>query len=77
MNSAIKRHLRADKLQIVAVAKDAAGLRTQMLSAEATPMTYNSPKKPEIMAEDKTVEKFALGLRPGDVTIVAVEKVFE
>ncbi len=77
VNRAIKKHLRADRVQIVAVAKDAAGLQKQLLSNDPTPMIYNSPKKPEIMEEDKAVEKFPLGLRAGDVTIVKVEKVFE
>lgn len=77
VNRAIKKHLRPDRVQIVAVAKDAEGLRSKLASGEASPMTYNSPKPEEIMKEDKIVEKWPIDLRPGDIQIVPVEKIFE
>jgi zinc protease len=77
VNRAIKKHLRVDNLQIVAVAKDAPGLLTQLTSGEATPVHYNSPKPQEILDEDKIVEKWPLYLRAQDVSIVPVDKVFE
>jgi zinc protease len=77
VNQAIRRHLRSERLQIVAVAKDAARLKEQLLAAEAPPLSYNSPKPEEIVAEDKLVARRSLGLRPEDVTIVPVGQVFE
>lgn len=77
VNRAIRANLRADSVQIVAVAKDAEGLKKELASSDASPMTYNSPKPPEILDEDKTVEKWDLGLRPEDITIVPADKVFE
>ena len=77
VNDAIRRHLRSDRLQIVAVAKDAAGLKQQLLAETAPPLAYNSPKPAELVEEDKLVARRSLGLRPEDVTIVPVAQVFE
>ncbi len=77
VNQAIRRHMRADRLQIVAVAKDADDLRTKLLSAEASPMFYNSPKPDDIVKEDKIVERWPLGLRAEDIRIVPVDRIFE
>src|SRR5690606_12305254 len=43
VNAAIARHLRTDRLQIVAVAEDAEGLRDALLSPEPTPISYGTP----------------------------------
>jgi len=75
VNAAIRKHLRADNLQIVAVAKDAEGLKAKLLSANPSPMTYNSPKDEAVMAEDKTVESWNLRIK--NVNIVPVDQVFQ
>jgi zinc protease len=58
VNSAIRRHLRADRLQLVAVSANAEALNQQLIGPGPTPIQYNSAKPPEILAEDKIVEKF-------------------
>jgi len=75
VNAAIRRHLRSDNVRIVAVAKDADGLKEKLMSGMATPMTYNSPKDSAVMAEDKTVESWNLRIK--EATIVPVEQVFQ
>ena len=77
VNRAVKKYLRADNLQIVGVAKDAAGIKAAITSSAATPIHYNSPKPQDILDEDKKVEVWPLGLKPEDVTIVPVDSVFE
>lgn len=77
VNRAIRRYLRTDRLQIVAVAKDAQALKEELLSPSPSPMTYNSPKPDDLLAEDKVVASWDLGLRPEDVKIVPVSAVFE
>jgi zinc protease len=77
VNAAIRKHLRADRLQIVAVASNAEALKKQLTGSGPTPIEYNSPKPADILAEDKIVERYDLGLRPEDVQVVPVEKVFE
>ena len=77
VNRAIRSHLRADRLQIVAVTKNAEDLKNQLVSDAPSPMTYNSAKPPEILEEDKTVENWKLNLRPEDIRIIPVDQVFE
>ena len=77
VNQAIRRHLRADRVQIVAVSNHAEDLKRQLLADTAPPLPYNSPKPPDIVEEDKVVQSWKLGLRPEDVTIVPVAKIFE
>ena len=77
VNGAIKRCLRADRVQIVAVSDDAAELKRKLTTGEPSPITYNSPKPAQIMEEDKIVQSWDLGLRPEDVSIVPVDTVFQ
>jgi zinc protease len=77
VNRAIRKHLRADNLQIVGVAKDTDTLKAELTGDAPTPMHYNSPKPQDVLDEDKVVEKFPLHLRPQDVTVVPVGTVFE
>ena len=77
VNRAIHRYLRAERLVVVAVAKDGEALKNELTGDEASPMTYNAPKPAEITEEDKIVEKFPLHLRPEDVSVVPVGQVFE
>jgi zinc protease len=77
VNAAIRKHLRADRIQIVAVSANAEQLKKQLVGSGSTPIEYNSAKPAEILAEDKLVEKLDLGLRPTDVQIVPVGSVFE
>jgi len=77
VNEAIRKHLRVDRVQIVAVSPKGDELKRQLIGAGPSPIAYNSPKPPEILAEDKIAGAFDLGLRPEDVTIVPLEKIFE
>lgn len=77
LNAAIRKHLRADSVQIVGVAKDTDAIRAALLSDAPTPPAYNSAKPQDILDEDKIVERFPLRLRGEDVTVVPVETVFE
>jgi zinc protease len=76
-NAAIRRHLRADKIEIVGIAKDADAIRAALTGADPSPMHYNSPKGQDVLDEDKIVERFPLGVRKEDVTVVPVNTVFE
>jgi len=77
VNAAIRKHLRSDRLQIVAVAANAEELKKQIAGAGPSAIQYNSAKPADIVAEDKVVGAWDLGLRPEDVEIVPVGKVFE
>jgi zinc protease len=77
VNRAIRKHLRADRLQIAGIAKDTAKLKKDLTGDAATPITYNSPKPREILDEDKAVEVWPLRLRAEDVRVVPVAELFE
>ncbi len=77
VNRAVRRHLHADRLQLVAIAKDADGLRKSLTSPAPTPIVYVTTKPQDVLDEDKLIESLPLNLKPEDVKIVPVEEVFE
>ena len=77
VNNAIRKHLKSDAMRIVMITKDAAGLREAILSGKASPISYNSAKPKEITDEDKVIEVYKINVKPEDVVIVPVDKVFE
>ena len=77
VNYVIKRYIRTDNLAITAVTRNGAELQQQLLSEDASPMAYNSPKPKEITEEDKIVEKWPLQLRAEDIKVRPVAEVFQ
>ena len=77
VNNAIRKYLKSDAMRIVMITKDAAGLREAIMTNKPSPITYNSPKPKEITDEDKVIEVYKINVKPEDVVIVPVEKVFE
>ena len=77
VNRAIKQYLKSDSMRIAIVTKDASGLRDAIINNRPSPITYNSPKAKEITDEDKIIETYKIVVKPTDVAIVPVEKVFE
>ena len=77
VQKAIRKHLRKDRLQIVAISDNAEELKKQLLSDAPSPMKYNSPKAGDILEEDKIVSTKKLGWKPSQITIVPVEDVFK
>ncbi len=77
VNNAIQKYLKSDAMLIVIITKDAKGLRDAITSNEPSPITYNSAKPKEITDEDKVIENYKIDVKPEDVVIVPVEKVFE
>jgi len=74
VNRAICKHLRTDRLEIVAVSKNAAAFRGELLDPAPSPMKYNSPKPDDLLAEDKIVEKWPLKL---NIEILPVDQAFQ
>jgi zinc protease len=77
VNRAIQAHLNSGAMRIVLVTKDAEGLRDAIVSNRPSPITYNAPKPKEITDEDKIIQAYQIDVKPADVTIVPVEKIFE
>lgn len=77
VNRAIRKHLGGGNFTIAAVAKNCVSLKDRILQEAPSPMTYNSPKPTELLEEDKAVSAWKIGLKPENVRIIDVEKVFE
>ena len=77
VNAAIRRHLNYDNVKIAIVTGEADKMK-QILGTDApTPMTYESEKPAEILAEDKEIENFPLDIRAENIRIVPVEQIFQ
>jgi zinc protease len=77
VNRAIQRHLTTDRMQIVVVTKDPRPFEDAVAKNTPSPLVYNSPKAKEIMDEDALIERYRINVKPADVTVVPVERVFE
>jgi len=75
VNAAIRKHLRADRVQFVVVTEDPAAFVDAVLG-EASPIRYESPPAADVLAEDEAIARFPLGLRRADVRVVPVAEVF-
>jgi len=77
VQKAIRKHLRKDRLQIVAISDNAEELKKLLLSDAPSPMKYNSPKPGDIVEEDKLVSTKLLGWKAEQIAVVPVEEIFK
>ncbi len=77
VNNAIRRHLKSDRMRIVMVTKDAEGLREAIINNTPSPIKYNAPKPNEILEEDKLIQSYRITVKPEDIVVVPVERVFQ
>jgi zinc protease len=77
VNAAIRKHLKPDVMRVVMVTQGAEELRKAIIENTPSPITYNSPKPPEIMEEDKLIQNYKIEMKPEDVTVMPVAKAFE
>jgi zinc protease len=76
VNRAIRKHLSAKNLSVVIVAQDAKALKDKLVSDAFSPLTYDAPKPPEVVEEDKAIGAMKLNIAPQNVRITPVEEVF-
>ena len=77
VNNAIKAHLATNKMRVVIITKDAEGLRDQIVNNKSATISYASPKPKEITDEDEIIKTYPIKVKPLDVTITPIEKVFQ
>ena len=77
VNRAIRQYLSTDRMRVVVITKDADSLRDAIVKGTPSPIKYNSPKPDDILAEDKIIETYKIGVRPDQVVVVPVERVFQ
>ncbi|MFZ6656649.1 M16 family metallopeptidase [Undibacterium sp. TJN19] len=76
VNAAMKKHLSAQNMSVVMIAKDAAGLKDKLVADEFSAIKYNSEKPKELLDEDQVIGKRKLNIRPEAVSITPATKVF-
>ena len=76
VNAAIKTHLRYDDLKIAIVTGEAEALKAAIVTDAPSPITYASEKPAEVLAEDKEIESYPLGVAEDAVSIVSVDQIF-
>ncbi len=76
VNRAVRKHLQAKNMFVVAIADDAAGLKEALVTDRVSTIKYDADKPADLLEEDKVIGARKLGLDPADVTITPVEQVF-
>ena len=74
VNAAIKKHMSSRNIQVVAITKDAKGLKDLLVKDEFSPIKYDGEKPKELLDEDQVIG--ALKLNVSKVTITPADSVF-
>lgn len=77
VNAAIRRHLGAESMVIAIVTEDAQALAEALASEADSPITYATPKPPQVLAEDQVIARYPLRIPRESIRIVPVEGMFE
>jgi zinc protease len=77
VNAALRRHIKPQNAQFVFVAKDAEGLAAALASDAASPISYNTEKPADLLAEDAVIAVMPLGLPAARIEVVDGQTVFE
>jgi zinc protease len=76
VNAAIRRHLNAENMSIVIIAKDAQGLKQTLLADAFSPIKYDGAKDKALLAEDRVIGAMKLGIQASHVTVTPIADVF-
>jgi len=76
VNNAVRRHLSSRDLHAVFITSDAARLRDELVSDAVTTISYDAPKPPELLEEDRIIGARKLPIRPNAIRITPVSEVF-
>jgi zinc protease len=76
VNAAIKKHLSAQNLSVVAIAKDANALRDQLLGDGFSGIKYDGDKPKMLLDEDAVIGNMKLNIRPEAIKITPAKDVF-
>ncbi|MFZ6720800.1 M16 family metallopeptidase [Undibacterium sp. Ji49W] len=76
VNTAMKKHLSAQNMSVVMIAKDAVGLKDKLVSDGFSAIKYNSEKPKELLDEDQVIGNRKLNIKAEAVSITPASKVF-
>jgi zinc protease len=76
LNAAIRRHVDPARLQIAMIAPNAEALATAIAEERPSPIEYNSEQSAEVLAEDREVVGYRLGIPRDRIQIAPVSETF-
>jgi zinc protease len=76
VNAAIRKYIKPTAMVIAIVSEDADKLAEALASDAPSPITYATPKPPEVLEEDKAIQAYPLHIAKDAIRIVPVEQVF-
>jgi zinc protease len=76
VNAAMRKHLSPRNLSVVMIAKDAAGLKNQLVSDAPSAIKYDGNKPQAVLDEDAVIGAMKLNIKPEAVKITPVSQVF-
>ncbi|MFH1177290.1 MAG: pitrilysin family protein [Acidobacteriota bacterium] len=76
VNIAIRKYLKPENLVIAMVTADGGALVSALAGEAPSPISYATPKPAEVLAEDKLIEAYPLGIRREAIRIVPVDEMF-
>jgi zinc protease len=77
VNAALRRHVDLAGIRYVFIAADADDLAKRLASGAPSPVTYNTDKSADLLAEDQRIQALPLGLAKDRVEVVDADTVFE
>ena len=78
VDKAVRKHLTLTGLSIAMVADHGQALGDKLASDAPTPITYDTAgTPPDVLAEDKLIEKFPVPIGKDAIRVVPVDQMFE
>lgn len=76
VNSAIKKNLQSENMEIVFVTNNANDLKERLINNTPSPIQYTSPKPKSILEEDKVISEYKLNIQKDKVKIKQLDELF-
>jgi zinc protease len=76
VNAAIRRHLSAENVSIVIIAKDAQGLKQTLVADAFSPIQYDGAKDKALLDEDRVIGAMKLHIPASGITVTPIADVF-
>lgn len=75
VQAAARKHVRPEAFNFVYVTKDAAGLAAALAKKAQSPISYATPKPPEVLRDDEAISRALLPMDPARVRVVPADEV--
>ncbi len=77
VNALVRQYVDPSAIRFAIVTRDGEALKQQLVTNMPATITYASKEPPDVLAEDKVIETFPLGLTDADVKVVPAADLFE